>query len=134
MSVWHHVARTHLNQYCDCRSTFKALWDVTKHMVARGCEEVTAGPGYVHKIFKMMMAVKEDAPYPPPPMSAIHSLVEPITDDELDYDDERHMPDFTYPSGVLNYLDSLEDVNNIPVDFYMSESESVSKSDMDLSP
>ena len=113
--------------------TFKALWDVTKHMVARECEEVTAGPRYDRKIFKMMMAVKADAPTP----TSIHTLVKPITNDEFDYEDGRHTPDSTYTSGVLTYLDYVEDISDVPIDFYVSsesESESGSEADMDLSP
>ena len=142
MALWRHVATNHLNPYyvpfiCQCGVAYKSLAQASKHMVARGCTESTVSPGYDLKVFRIIMTKKESVP----------GLLEPITDDELDYAGLVHMPDYSWRSGLMPNLNNLEDV---PLEEYLSsdsESSSVSSrsscsssseteiyaSDMDLS-
>ena len=145
MAVWRHVATNHLNPYyvpfiCQCGVAYKSLAQASKHMVARGCAESTVSPGYDRKVFRIIMTKKESVP----------GLLEPITDDELDYAGLVHMPDYSWRSGLMPNLNNLEDVSDVPLEEYLSsdsESSSVSSrsscsssseteiyaSDMDLS-
>ena len=119
MAVWRHVAGNHVDPFfvpfvCQCGAVFKSLVQISKHMVAKGCTDCEVSIGYDKAIFKRMIAKKECAP----------SFLEPISDEELDFVETLHTPNYSWRSGLMPVLQDLEDVSDVPLEDYLSDTES----------
>ena len=112
--TWRHVAYAHVNHYyvpyrCICKTAFKSLGDVNRHMRRTNCELVYAPEetlvDQTKVAFKTLMrrvrdhqdsalepksfadGVYKDQHSDSEPKGLPTTLVEPMTDDELDYED-----------------------------------------------
>ena len=114
-AVRRHVAGNHVDPFyvrfvCQFGAVFKSMDKTSKHMVAKGCTDCQVSIGYDREIFKRMIAKKECAP----------SLLEPISDEELDFVETLHTPNYSWRSGLMPVLQDLEDVSDVPLEVYLS--------------
>ena len=131
MAVWRHIATVNLNSFwvpfvCECGRVFRTMTQAAKHLVIMGCQDYKLSVGYDPKVFRLIMHKKECQPTVG---ENCMEGVELISDEEVDHKVEVHLPDSSYRSGLLPDLRDLEDISDVPLDFYLSESESESESE-----
>ena len=109
--TWRHVAQAHINMYyspwlCSSGRAFKSLEDVNRHMKRTGFKrvfipEVSILEQAVVAFKKMICRLpRGSAPRPTTQTQSQHS-VEPISDDELDYEDTCFTPDSELRLGLI---------------------------------